>query len=287
MQWNGYLPVDARYGTQLASGVARAKIGAHEDVAGRRRTRRLHSDGPLSGPPVKRKRRYTAMEIPRTNPRTFIFPLFEGPCGTRLVHFLGTCYLAGDRTTVVTAHHNIKGSEGPFCIIDESQECEQVAASVVGSIERVDLAVLRLLKARPSEPLQLEPSRKLGVGTDIWTLEYSDTRVVDGSPELAPATRKGYASRRVPDPRRGGLPGRWLFELSFPALRGASGAPVINEWDGRVYATIVANVSYHLLPAQIEEVLDEHNEIMEHTRFLLPQGLAVPNDELTELLGGR
>jgi hypothetical protein len=75
------------------------------------------------------------------------------------------------------------------------------------------------------------------------------------------------------------------IELSFPALRGASGAPLmINEpmaysllgkQSGGVIGVLIANASYHLAPAQIEEVLNADNTSYGETRFMLPQGLAV------------
>ena len=38
---------------------------------------------------------------------------------------------------------------------------------------------------------------------------------------------------------------------------------------------VIANISHHLLPAQIETVHDEEGEIEEQTSFMLPQALAV------------
>jgi hypothetical protein len=72
------------------------------------------------------------------------------------------------------------------------------------------------------------------------------------------------------------------LELSFPALRGASGAPTIYNSDDmwgnantQIVGIIVANASEHLLPAQIESVLYENNEAYEEVRFMLPQAVAV------------
>jgi hypothetical protein len=220
------------------------------------------------------------MEVPQINPRSFIFPLFRASNDGALRNFAGTCFLAHDQRTIVTALHNVAEREAPYLIVDQSVELERVPARVIHSISHADLAILQLDRSRPGTPRKMGSGSTLGLGTDVRTLEYSETRVVNGCPQFAPATRKGYPTRRIADPR--GLYRGRLFELSFPALRGASGAPVINEWDEVVYAVIVANVAYHLLPAQIEEVLDERNEILESTQFLLPQGLAVPCDELID-----
>jgi hypothetical protein len=42
-----------------------------------------------------------------------------------------------------------------------------------------------------------------------------------------------------------------------------------------VVGVVIANASYHLAPAQIEEVLNADNTSYGETRFMLPQGLAV------------
>ncbi len=66
-----------------------------------------------------------------------------------------------------------------------------------------------------------------------------------------------------------------MLELSFPALRGASGAPVVSIGNEVVlWGIIVANVSYHLLPAQIEKVV-EGDTTVEEIKYLLPQAIAV------------
>lgn len=38
---------------------------------------------------------------------------------------------------------------------------------------------------------------------------------------------------------------------------------------------MVANAAYHLLPQQIESVLDEKNNLFEEIRYMLPQAVAV------------
>lgn len=45
-----------------------------------------------------------------------------------------------------------------------------------------------------------------------------------------------------------------VLDLSFPALKGSSGAPIIVEHDGMVTGMIVANIERHLLPAQVERI---------------------------------
>ena len=220
------------------------------------------------------------MKPPRTIPWSFIFPLFEGTPDGTLERFRGTTFLVGSTRTLATAFHCVAGASLGLCIADMTDGNSVTHVELVATDEVSDLAVLSVTGLDDREPLNLGTSRELGLGTEVKTLEYSDTRIEDGKPVLSPATRMGYASRWV-RPAGASLE---LMEMSFPALLGASGAPIINDWDGLVYGVLVANASYHLLPAQIETVLDERNEILEERRYMLPQGLAAPSDPLVALL---
>jgi hypothetical protein len=120
----------------------------------------------------------------------------------------------------------------------------------------------------------------------LATFEYGTTRSAGNKIELSPATRMGNITRMLNLTDQYNKAGDEILELSFPALRGASGAPVISI-DGdqfNLQGVIIANVSYHLLPAQVETVLDEKNEVLEETKFMLPQALAVNVKHVRALL---
>lgn len=74
------------------------------------------------------------------------------------------------------------------------------------------------------------------------------------------------------------------MELSFPALKGASGAPILSNDSFHLWGIIIANVDYHLLPAKVESVLDNKNDIYEETHYMLPQALAVNVMHVRQLL---
>jgi hypothetical protein len=63
------------------------------------------------------------------------------------------------------------------------------------------------------------------------------------------------------------------LELSYPALKGASGAPVV-VLDGvdryKVAGVLVANVQYELLPVQTYFYKDESGANEEKTHYYLP-----------------
>jgi len=147
-----------------------------------------------------------------------------------------------------------------------------------------DLGLLRNAEYRPPRPLVLDFDI-FSENTTLMTYEYGTTRLVGNRITLNPVTRIGHMTRRLG-------PGDGLtaltdeaIELSFPALRGASGAPVmINELPmnsllGKenmgVVGVVIANASYHWAPAQVEGVLNADNTSYGEVRYMLPQGLAV------------
>ena len=101
---------------------------------------------------------------------------------------------------------------------------------------------------------------------------------------LNPATRLGNVTRDLDLTELYGPAGRRMLELSFPALKGASGAPVLSNGNFELWGVIKANVGYELLPAQIESVRDQSGTVLEETKFYLPQALAVNRAEVEHFL---
>ena len=110
----------------------------------------------------------------------------------------------------------------------------------------------------------------------IATVEYGTTVYENEQIRLAPAHRLGNVTRTHDMTGRFGPAGDDALELSFPALRGASGAPVFyNDGQYRIIGVIIGNEDREVLPIQVHSVLDEKNALMEETRFMLPVGIAV------------
>jgi hypothetical protein len=63
------------------------------------------------------------------------------------------------------------------------------------------------------------------------------------------------------------------FQVSYPALQGASGAPVVakNKHGFFVCGILVANIERELLPAQIVRIEDSERSF-EETKYFLPHG---------------
>ncbi|MEM6495880.1 MAG: hypothetical protein AAF709_04035 [Pseudomonadota bacterium] len=77
------------------------------------------------------------------------------------------------------------------------------------------------------------------------------------------------------------------LELSYPALKGASGSPVV-VLEGRdafkVVGITIANIQYELMPVQTYIYRDTEDGTEEETRYCLPAGLAVNASHLSALL---
>jgi hypothetical protein len=218
-------------------------------------------------------------------PRDVVVPIFGLDESGRARAFAGTGSVVGDGSILLTANHVVAGFNGPLGILPmNSLDRPPFPITLIGRDTAHDLALLRITEYRPPRPLVLEFD-DFTDNTTLMTFEYGTTRIEGGRILLNPATRIGHMTRRLG-------PGDGLtsmtdeaIELSFPALRGASGAPVmINEpaaytmqgkISGGVVGVLIANASYHLAPAQIEEVLNADNTSYEKIQYMLPQGLAV------------
>ncbi|OBB77875.1 serine protease [Mycobacterium sp. 852014-52144_SCH5372336] len=222
------------------------------------------------------------------NPRDAIVPLFsvgkESP-----VEFLGTGSIVGDGSILLTADHVISAWPPDSLRIGVLGR-GMFEASVIERDSPHDLALLRIADYRPERPLTVEFDEPVYQNSPLMTYEYGTTVVTGTSMNFNPATRLGHMTRRMDLQDTLGPAGDGAMELSFPALRGASGAPVMfDESAGRlllgkpgfgIVGVIVANAAYHLLPAQIEAVLSQDNSSYEEVRYLLPQAVAVSVEHL-------
>lgn len=219
------------------------------------------------------------------NPSETIVPIFGIDERSNEKVFLGTGAFVGKPPLVVTAEHVVRGWDGPFGIVKLPVETRHpMRANLVTRNRDVDLALLEVPDYLPEWTLELAQDNEIKTNKIVACLEYSTTRSRAGVIHISPATRMGNVTRLVDQRERYGQAGEDALELSFPALRGASGAPVISSTNGRLWGVVIANVSYHLLPSQIITVLDEKNQILEETQFLLPQGLAVHVKHLRAML---
>ena len=149
-----------------------------------------------------------------------------------------------------------------------------------------DVAAINLRGTQGLTPLPLL-RKPISENLDVLTFEYSSTtvrRLDDGrlGAHFSPFTHKGNVLRhyesdfpeKVPTP---------VMDTSFPALQGASGAPVMRARDFGVTGMLVANHERHLLPAQVARI--EHDEeVAEETRYFLPTGKALASSVIVTFL---
>ena len=208
-------------------------------------------------------------------PRDFIVPLGgvheDGGCGP----FLGTGVFVGKKAILVTCDHVLVEWEGQYGIAIEAEE-QLLQANVIIREPNTDLALLEVSDFCPPHTLPIEDDENLTLDDLVICFEYGTTVTAGQLIKFSPGNRLGNVTRFRDLRDLYGEAGNEMLELSFPALMGASGAPVMN-WRPpfKLWGIVKANVSNELLPAQIERVVDEVGQLQEETKFYLPEALAI------------
>jgi len=214
-------------------------------------------------------------------PSSFIVPLFCIVDGEPT--FLGTAFFVRHaRNILLTAAHVVRdrGADFVFSAVVQSTLQDGVMpwfdCNVLHIFYDIDLAVLTTSSYFPNDKIELPSDDEVQLNRFVVCHEYSDTRK-SGKDTLQSqaASRIGNVTRMLDRTDILGKAGSDVLELSFPALRGASGAPVITMDSKVLFGVVLQNVQYELLPIQIETVLDEKNQILEETKYMLPQALAL------------
>jgi hypothetical protein len=147
-----------------------------------------------------------------------------------------------------------------------------------------DIAFLSVAGYRPERRFVLIPDDMILQNETVLCLEYGTTRKQGGDIFLSVATRMGNITRQIGEMELLGRTRSNLLEVSFPALRGASGAPILTSRGFLVIGMLIANASYHLMPAQIEQVVGEEGRVIEEVQFMMPQGIALHASLLRQAL---
>lgn len=218
-------------------------------------------------------------------PTDTIVPIVSADKDGTVRHFLGTGAFIGTPPLLLTADHVISACPDSCAITSISQLNNLFHAEVVARDSKHDLALLKVNGYIPPRVLELSDDPSHHLNQMMATCEYGTTITSGNTIKFAPATRLGNITRILSAEDRFGPAGEEALEMSFPALLGASGSPVVsNDGQYKLHGVIIANVSYHLLPLQIETVLDNKNEILEETRYMLPQAVAVNVKHVRALL---
>jgi len=152
-----------------------------------------------------------------------------------------------------------------------------IAACPIGELPRV-------------VPLQFS-AEEPALNDDIFTFKYSSTRFeknpTTGKTNISfePYSHKGNIVRSYNSLYPESIPTP-SFLTSFPALQGASGAPVLFSSTGKnicITGMLIANIERHLLPAQVVRIEDEKG-FVEETKYFLPFGKALQAKVIAQFL---
>jgi hypothetical protein len=199
---------------------------------------------------------------------------------------------AAGETFVVTAAHVLDDGRGDGGVlgfpIDPPPGVSRMPLVAVAKWhvrQDLDLAVGR------HEQLGLEGFRvhtgALVVNRDVMTIEHSGgfrpSSDETGTSSVAPLLRKGNVVQAQVGlhPRH---PTVRMLELSYPALKGASGSPVLDESGQEVLGVVVANRERELMPAQVLTTVSSDGAPIEEVRYFLPNALAVAYDHLADII---
>lgn len=199
--------------------------------------------------------------------------------------FLGTAFMvSSDR--LITARH---------CLVDVTLADDEVIAAIFGvgdgnlqahlvtdivHDENFDVSHATVQGRGIDEPYLDVEVGTLAFNSDVVTAEYSGTEsnqdLGDGRFAMVfnPIYRKGHMTRFYPS-TIGHRAETRCFDLSFPALKGASGAPVIDDRTAKVIGMVVQNVEQQRMPAHVETVYRENGTAEESVRYFLPFAQAI------------
>jgi hypothetical protein len=226
------------------------------------------------------------------DPSRSVVPIVEIDESRNHKQLLGTGFIANHGGLVVTAKHvleGIGGSGGGHAAAVFPDSDHKFSVRFLQDIRYPDNADVAIAKLRRFDdlvplPFLFEP---VGCVASVLTFEYSSTEVrmlENGKKEVVfrPHTLKGnVVSHYVSEwPKTMGLR---CFDTSFPALQGASVAPVLRASDLTVVGMLVANVERHLMPAQVIRVADGADSY-EEIKYFMPFGHAIGGREVARVI---
>jgi len=217
----------------------------------------------------------------------------------------GTGFLVAPKR-VVTAQHVVEEAlkaKADLFVCESFRDSDSKPGAFQTPIKQVfdskvlDLALLELYEWRSDHFLSVS-AKYIPCNFSLMTMEFAQSRQVrtfEGKSRLVfdRAVRRGHIVRRTNDSFFMGQPTQEFLELSFPVLRGASGAPlmidpehlgkIIDPQRPDVVGVLVYNVERELQPAQVASTKFE-NGGEEKILYYLPSGIAIPGQRLCAFL---
>lgn len=227
------------------------------------------------------------MPEPDLVPDQCIVPLVvlneDGSCG----RFLGTAFFVNDPPVLITCAHVLGNDSMGVAVACRDHPGRLFPANRERIDVKSDLACLRVRDYEPLRFLALAKNENLMLNHQVCCFEYSTTVVAGDRINFSPSNRMGNVTRFRDLTSVYGVAGDQMLELSFPALLGASGAPVMDSLTPyHVWGVVTANYASEPLPAHIEKILDDKGVVTEETKFYLPQALAIHVKHVRSLISG-
>ena len=198
--------------------------------------------------------------------------------------FLGSGVFVGEVPFLVTCDHVLNDLDKEYGVAIESEK-RLATATVLTRDAGIDLAILNIDDYNPPHSLPFEEDENIILNNIVMCFEYGTTVTAGNNIDFSPANRLGNVTRFRNLTDLYGKAGDYMLELSFPALKGASGAPIMS-WTPpfKLWGIVKANLSTELMPAQVETIHDEKGNIEEETKYYLPQALAIHVKHVRELI---
>lgn len=219
--------------------------------------------------------------MPLRQPERSIVAIVRVPPRGPPTEVLGTGFIVGrEKLYLITAKHifddvPLDGADRPAIIWKlPGGQPRLIPLPLVRQHLDLDIAIAELPHIAEALPLALV-CQEIALDWQVLCYEFSHssvTRAPDGTRllQLQPYSHMGNVVRCFDDEDAHGQ--RFMaIETSFPALQGASGAPVLRSPDLAVVGMLLANREKHLLPAQVVRV-EEADGVVEEVRYFLPFG---------------
>jgi len=226
------------------------------------------------------------------DPGRAIVPVVKLIDDGQINELLGTAFFLGSHPYAITAKHifnysqcdnhekyaivYLAGLRGPqiiqFSDIIKSNNFDIAAIPIKGLSEWTSLSVCQTQIANTE---------------DVITYDFSTTQLNELHNEkkltvFTPYTHKGnilcYYDSEFPESVT-----THVFEVSFPGLQGASGAPICRAKDLSVVGIAVANRERDILPAQVIKIKDK-DRLVEEVKYFLPTGKCISNIVIIDFL---
>ncbi len=199
--------------------------------------------------------------------------------------FLGTGSFVSDKKILITCEHVIASWNEDYAIMPHVEPPRLYRAVPILRDEEVDLACLKVEGYDPPYSFPLAEDSNITINQLVCAFEYSPFEQVGTYIKFTPANRMGNVTRLRNLNDIFGKAGEQMLELSFPAIKGSSGAPVVLQKSPfSLWGVISRNSAGELFPAQVEKIVDKDGKITEEIKFYLPQGLAIHVKHVRNLL---